>query len=87
MSFIFELLFRLIFEIAAFGVGRVFVMTFMPWYGVEPVTHEDPQRDSWKWRGFSYRESGRRYLRVESVQLIGLAILVGVMVMIAPLSQ
>lgn len=87
MSFVFELLFQVIFEIAAFGVGRGFVMIFMPWYGVEPVTREDPQRNSWKWRGFSYLESGRRTLRAETVQLIGLAILVGVTVMIATLSQ
>jgi hypothetical protein len=87
VNFVFESLLELIFAVVSYGVGSMFVVIFLPWYGVESLSHDAPQPRSWKWRGFSHVEGGRRYLRCETVQLIGLAILIGVIVMIAALPK
>lgn len=82
MFFVVELLARILPEVVAYGVGRVFVIIFLPWYHVEPVARHDPADEArWKWRGFSYVESGRRVLREGTVQLIGVVILVGLVAM------
>ena len=76
MSIVIELLARIVLEVVAYGVGRVFIVVFLPWYRVETASRHDPDEERrWKWRGFSYMESGRRVLRVESVQLIGVVII------------
>ena len=83
MSLIAELVGQFVMEILAYGVGRLFVFVFLPWYAVEPVSRHDPREERrWKWRGFSYQEMGRRYLRIESVQLIGLALIIALVAMV-----
>ena len=82
MSVIIELFVRIVLELAAYGVGHVFVVIFLPWYRIESGSRHDPKEEHrWKWRGFSYLDSGRRVLYVESVQLIGLVIIVGLVAM------
>jgi hypothetical protein len=86
MSLIAELVGQFIMEFLAYGIGRVFVLVFLPWYGVEPLSRHDPREErGWKWRGFSYQEMGRRYLRIGTVQLIGLVILVALAAMVITL--
>lgn len=83
MLFFLEVILQLILEFAAYGVGRVFVMIFLPWYGIQPLLRDERKpHQFWKWRGFSYVDGGRRILRHGAVQLIGLAVIVGVAVMI-----
>jgi len=48
-------------------------MLFLPHLGIEPLSKQKSM-PRWKWRGFTYMQSGRRYLYTESVQLLGLAI-------------
>jgi hypothetical protein len=87
VSLILEVIAQLIFEVLAFGIGRVFVFLFLPWYSIEPLSRPAEQGSPWKWRGFAYQEKGRRFLRVETVQLIGVVILIALIVMVATLSK
>jgi hypothetical protein len=88
MSIVIELLAQILLEILAYGVGRVFVMVFLPWCRVETSSRHDPDEERrWKWRGFSYVESGRRVLREGTVQLIGVVVIIGLVVMGYSLSR
>lgn len=87
MSLILEVIAQFVFEVLAFGIGRVFVFLFLPWYSIEPLSRPVEQGPRWKWRGFGYREKGHRFLRVETVQLIGVVILFGLIVTLATLSK
>ncbi len=87
MSLILEVIAQFVFEVLAFGIGRVFVFVFLPWYSIEPLSRPVEQEPRWKWRGFGYQEKGRRYLRLETVQLIGVVILIALIVMVATLIQ
>jgi len=80
MSAALELLFELVFEIVAYGVGRAVLMVFAPHVGVETQT-KSPDR-SWSWRGWSFIRDGKRYLYIESVQLIGLAVIASLVVLV-----
>ena len=82
MSLILEVIAQLVFEVLAFGIGRVFVFLFLPWYSIEPLSRSVEQERRWKWRGFGYRDKGRRYLRLETVQLIGIVILIALIVVV-----
>ena len=88
MSIVIELLAQILLEIVAYGVGRVFVMVFLPWYRVESSSRHDPADDRrWKWRGLSYVESGRRVLREGTVQLIGIVVIIALVAMGYSLSR
>jgi hypothetical protein len=87
VSLIFEVIAQLVLEVLAFGIGRVFVFLFLPWYSIEPLSRAGEQERRWKWRGFGYVDKGRRHLHVETVQLIGLVILIALIVMVATLSK
>lgn len=83
-----EILGEILLNIVAYGVGRVFVAMFLPWYRVHPIDRHDPaEAHRWKWRGFSYLDGGKRVMRAESVQLIGVVIIVAVIAMIATLAR
>ena len=73
MSILFELIGQFIFEVLAYGTGKIFALVFVPHIGIEPF---DQQRSAprWKWRGFSYLKGGRRFLYTESIQLLGLGV-------------
>ena len=83
MQFIAEFLFEIVFEFVAYGVGRAFLLVLAPRYGVELDVDPGPSKRSWKWRGWSFERGGRRYFYVESVQLVGIAIIIALIVMVA----
>lgn len=77
---------QILLEVVCYGVGRIFVMIFLPWYRVEPIERYDAhEARRWKWQGFSYLDGGRRVMRTEVVQLIGFVITVAAALMIATL--
>ena len=81
-----EILGEILLNVVAYGVGRVFVAIFLPWYRVHPIDRHDPaEAHRWKWQGFSYVDGGRRVMRTESVQLIGIVIVIAVAAMIVGL--
>jgi hypothetical protein len=73
MAFVIELLFQVVVEFVAYGIGRAVLLVVAPFSGVESVT-KSPKRP-WAWRGFSFRRDGKRYFYIESVQLIGLGVM------------
>lgn len=88
MSVVIELLAEFFLHFVAYGVGRVFVMIFMPWYRIEPVSrHDRAEVNRWKWRGFSYLDGGKRVMRFETAQFIGIVIVVGLIAMGYSLSR
>jgi hypothetical protein len=87
VSLILEVIAQFVFEVLAFGIGRVFVFLFLPWYSIEPLSRPAEQESRWKWRGFAYQEKGRRFLRLEAVQLIGVVILIALIVMVATMRK
>ena len=81
MHFIFELLFQIIFEFACYGIGRAFLLVLAPHYGVESLDGS-PKRP-WKWQGWSFVSNGRRYFYTESVQMVGLLVLIVLVILVA----
>jgi hypothetical protein len=85
VSFFGELLARAGFELACYAIGKSAAILVLPRLGIEPLEKQKPM-PAWKWRGFTYEKSGRRYLYTESIQLLGFAVLsligVGVVVMV-----
>ena len=81
MSVVLELFFQFLAEFVAYGVGRATFLIFAPHYGVE--SGDKPPRRPWNWRGWSFERDGRRYLYIETVQLVGLLVLVSFAVVIA----
>lgn len=74
MQFLAELLFQIVFETIAYGIGRAFLLVLAPHIGTElEVT---PPKHSWKWRGWTFERGGRKYFFVESVQLVGLLVMI-----------
>ena len=73
MSILFEVIGQFIFEVLAYGTGKIFALVLVPHIGIEPF---DQQRSAprWKWRGFSYLKGDRRFLYTESIQLLGLGV-------------
>jgi len=83
MSAALELLFQLVFEIVLYGVGRAVLLVFAPHIGVESQTKQAKSSSKWwDWRGFSFMHNGKRYLYLESVQLVGLATIVSLIVLV-----
>ncbi len=70
---LFEVVGQFIFEVLAYGTGKIFALVLVPHIGIEPF---EQQRSAprWKWRGFSYLKGGRRFLYTESIQLLGLGV-------------
>ena len=64
-----------IFGVAIYGIGKAMAIFFLPRLGIEPI-EKQKSMPPWKWRGFTYEKSGRRFLYTESIQLLGLSILV-----------
>lgn len=73
MQFLAELLFQIVFETVAYGIGRAFLLVFAPHIGSELEVSPSPKH-SWKWRGWTFQRDGRKYFYVESVQLVGLLV-------------
>ena len=73
MSMLFEVIGQFIFEVLAYGTGKIFALVFIPRLGIEPL---ERQRSAprWKWRGFSYLKGDRRFLYTESIQLLGIVV-------------
>lgn len=71
MSILFEIIGQFVFEVLAYGTGKLFALLFIPRMGIEPL---EQQRSAprWKWRGFSYLKGDRRFLFTESIQLLGI---------------
>ena len=45
-----------------------------PHYGVESL--DDSPKRPWKWQGWSFARNGRRYFYTETVQMVGLLVLI-----------
>lgn len=73
---------QILLEVVAYGVGRVFVAIFLPWYRVEPVERDDPGEAS-RWRSQGISRPGKRVMRAETAQLIGVGVLVSAGVIVA----
>jgi hypothetical protein len=71
-----------IFEAICYSLGRAVAIFFLPHLGIEPF-EKQKSMPPWKWRGFTYEKSGRRYLYTESIQSLGLVILLVVIAGIA----
>jgi hypothetical protein len=73
VSILFEVVGQFLFEVLAYGTGKICALVLVPHIGIEPF---EQQRSAprWKWRGFSYLKGGRRFLYTESIQLLGLGI-------------
>jgi hypothetical protein len=84
MSFVFELIFQLVFECVAYGVGRAFLLLLAPGYGSELEVSRPPKR-TWKWRGWTFEQNGRRYFYAEGVQLVGLTVIIVLTVLVVSL--
>ena len=69
-----EILGQVILEVVAYGIGKAVAIILLPHFFIEPLT-EQRSMPPWKWRGFTYRKDGRRYLYTEAIQLLGLAVL------------
>jgi len=63
-----------IFQVASYGLGKTMAVFFLPHLGIEPL-EKQKSMPPWKWRGFTYEKSGRRFLYTESIQLLGLSII------------
>jgi hypothetical protein len=74
VSFFGELLSQVVFEFAAYAVGKGTAFIFLPHLGIEPLKKQKSM-PPWRWRGFTYEQNGRRHLYTEAIQLLGLAVL------------
>jgi hypothetical protein len=74
VSFFGELLAQAGFEFACYAIGKVTAIFLFPQLSIEPLKKQKSM-PPWRWRGFTYRQSGCRYLYTESIQLLGLAVL------------
>ena len=85
MSFFGELLAQVGFELASYAIGKGTAVLLLPQLGIEPL-EKQKSMPPWKWRGFTYAQNGRRYLYTETIQLLGLAVLlvtgIGVVAMV-----
>ena len=72
---ILELLASFVFEGVSYAVGRIFLLVFFPRWRVEPWRRDRSVRQ-WQWARFSYVSDGHRYVRMQSVELVGIAVLV-----------
>lgn len=74
-----------IFQVAIYGIGKGMAMFFLPHLGIEPL-EKQKSMPPWKWRGFTYEKSGRRFLYTESLQLLGFVVLflvgIGIVVLV-----
>lgn len=70
-----EIIFQGVFEVACYGVGKMMAIIFLPHIGIEPLEKQKAM-PPWKWRGLTYEKSGKRFLYTESLQLLGLAMLI-----------
>lgn len=75
MQFLFELLFQAVFETIAYGFGRAVLLVFAPHIGTE-FEVATPPKHTWKWRGWTFERGGRKYFYVESVQFIGVLVMI-----------
>jgi len=83
MAFALELLFQVVLEVVAYGVGRAVLLVVAPRCGVETqVKSPKAPKSPWTWRGFSFMRAGKRYFYVEAVQVVGLAVILGLIVIV-----
>ena len=73
MSFLGELLAQAGLEIASYAIGKAVALLLLPHLGIEPFSQQKSM-PPWKWRGFSYKRNSRRYLYTESIQLLGISV-------------
>jgi hypothetical protein len=69
-----EFITRLILELISYPLGRACAAVLFPWLGVEPL-HKQKQAPPWKWRGFTYKRGNRAFLYTESVQGLGVMVM------------
>jgi hypothetical protein len=74
MSLVGELLARVGFEVASYAIGKATAVLLLPHLGIEPLEKQKGM-PPWKWRGFTYQRSARRYLYSETIQLLGAVVL------------
>ena len=76
MSLLGELLAEAGLELASYAIGKGAALLLLPHLGIEPLSRQPKQKSlpPWKWRGFTYEQNGRRYLYTESIQLLGIAV-------------
>ena len=73
MSPLVDLSARVVLETIAYFTGKALVLVAMPGFELEPFERQR-SASRWKWQGFTYSTGGRRFLYLESVQLLGLAV-------------
>ncbi|MBB6096443.1 multidrug transporter EmrE-like cation transporter [Povalibacter uvarum] len=70
MAAVLEVVAQFIFEVLAYGIGKIVAAMFLPHLKIEPLRMQKSIAP-WKWRGFTYKRGSGRFLYTESVQLIG----------------
>jgi hypothetical protein len=79
-----DFLAQILLEVVAYGVGRIFVAIFLPWYRVEPVARDDPgEVRGWRTQGISHVDGGKRVMRAETAELIGIVVVIAAAAVIA----